>query len=79
VSVLVLVADRLPADVYLPDVGADQVDVRPRQVVLDALADPVGTDKVGRVVAAAANLLERAVWWLRARTVRRSAHRRERG
>lgn len=78
VSVLVLVADTLPADEYLPDVGTDQVDVRPRQVVLDALADPIGTDKVGRVVAAAANLLERAVWWLRARAVRRSARRRER-
>lgn len=78
VSVLVLVADTLPADDYLPDVGTNQVDVRPRQVVLDALADPVGTDKVGRVVAAAADLLERTVWWLRARAVGRSSRRRER-
>jgi hypothetical protein len=33
VSVLVLVADTLPNDEYLPEIGTDQVDVRPRQAV----------------------------------------------
>jgi hypothetical protein len=78
VAVLVLVADTLPADSYLPDVGTDQVEVRPRQVVLDALADPGGTDKVVRVVAATADLLERGMWWFRAFAVRRSVRRRPR-
>jgi hypothetical protein len=77
VSVLALVADTLPVDDYLPKVGTDEVDVRPRQVVLDALADPVGTDKTGRVVSAGADLLERVVWWLRARSVRRTVRRRD--
>jgi hypothetical protein len=78
VSVLVLVADILPADDYLPKVGTDQVDVRPRQVVLETLADPIGTDKVARAISAGADLLERAVWWLRSRVVLRTARRRDR-
>jgi hypothetical protein len=78
VSVLVLVADTLPADGYLPVIGIEHVEVRPRKVVLDALADPVGSDKVVRVAGSTADLLERAVWWLRACAVRRSVRRRER-
>lgn len=77
-SVLVLVADILPGDTYIPKVGTDQVDVRPRQVVLDALADPVGADKVARAASAAVGLLERAVWCLRARVVVRTVRRRDR-
>lgn len=78
VSVLVLVADTLPRDDYLPEIGTDQVDVRPRHVVEAALADPVGFDKLARFVGRIADRLERVVWWLRARAVRRSERRRER-
>lgn len=77
VSVLVLAADILPTDEYVPEIGTEHVDVRPRQAVLDALADPVGSDRIGRMVAAMADRLERGVWWLRGRAVRRSARRRE--
>lgn len=78
VSVLVLVADILPADEYLPKAGVVQMEPRPRQVVLDSLADPVRSDRLSRSVSTAANVLERAVWWLRARAALRITRRRNR-
>jgi hypothetical protein len=78
VSVLALVADTLPVDDYVPKAGIDRVVVRPRQVVLDALADPVGIDRFARAISAGADLLERAIWWLRAHAVLRAVRRRDR-
>lgn len=78
-SVLVLVAETLPTDDDLPEVGSQHAAGRRRQAVLDSLADPVPSDRLSRVAVAAANLLERAVWRLRARAARRNRRLREGG
>ena len=78
VSLLVMVADTLPTDDYLPVVGTDRIQSRSREIVLDALADPVASDAPARGLAAAADMLERTVWWLRARAVDRTLRRRRR-
>lgn len=78
VSVLALVADILPVDDYVPRARIEGADVRPREVVFDVLRDPVGTDRIARAISVGANLLERVLWWLRARAVLRAERRRDR-
>lgn len=74
VSLLVLVADTLPEDDYAPEAGIDAVQIRTKEEVRAALADPVRTNKLGRALCRGADMLERVAWGLRARAARR--HRR---
>lgn len=76
VSVLVLVAGIHPADEYLPMSGPEQIDVRPRQALLDTLTNPTQAGVVSRSLAGVANWLERAAWWLRGRATERTVRRR---
>ncbi len=78
VSVLVLVADVLPEDGAGPIAGVEQMSARPRQAVLDSLADPVGGDRTSHAMSWMAGALERGVWWLRARAAARTTRQRAR-